>query len=94
VATPATGACWTIARDPTRFQSTQYEQLVQAGQVEPDWVKRLDIYRQITRLVLDEAFAVTLANFAIPFGLRANVMGFATGSGLNGQPVLEDIWLS
>ena len=67
--------------------------MVDAARREPDWQTRLGLYRQLDSYLKDQAFVQPIANVANPFGLRANVQGFARQP-LAGSPVLEDLWLS
>jgi ABC-type transport system substrate-binding protein len=77
----------------SRFQSQQYEQMVEAARREPDWNKRIALYRQISAFVQDAAFVHPLVNTMNPFGLRSNVQGF-NRQPTGGAPILEDIWLA
>ncbi len=76
----------------SRFQSDQYQQMVDAARREPDWTKRLSMYRAIGKFVRDQAFILPIANQVNPYDLRRNVHGFARQP-LVGSPVLEDMWL-
>ncbi len=77
----------------SRFQSDQYGQMVDAARREPDWNRRLALYRQIAVFLKDAAFVLPIANGIYPFGLRSNVKGLARQP-LAGAPILEDIWFS
>jgi len=60
----------------SRFQSDQYRQIVDMARREPDWDKRLALYRQIATFVKDEAFVLPIANGVATYGLRWNVRVF------------------
>ena len=76
----------------SRFQSDEYVRQVQAARREPDWDKRIALYRDVARLVKDEAFLLPVANRVNPWGTRVNVHGI-TRQPLLGAPVLEELWL-
>jgi len=73
--------------NPSHFESAEYTRLVAAGQRELDQSKRLSIYRDITRLLKDEAFFLPIANPMIAHGLRREVQGIGFTVGLPAAPL-------
>jgi peptide/nickel transport system substrate-binding protein len=63
-------------KNASRFQSDEYKRLVTAAQAEADWDKRISLYRDVTRLIKDEAFILPLANRVETRALRRHVQGF------------------
>lgn len=62
---------------------------------EPNWEKRIALYRRIAALVKGEAFALPIANQVYTFAQRKNVRDFAARStGGAVAPVYEDIRLA
>jgi peptide/nickel transport system substrate-binding protein len=79
----------------THFKSDEYTRLVTAAKEEPDWNKRLVVYRQITQIVKDEAFLVPVSRTVTPYAMRKNVQGFRSLPATSSVAVvLEDIWLA
>jgi peptide/nickel transport system substrate-binding protein len=77
----------------SRFKSDEYTQLVDSARREPDFQKRLALYRHIAGFMKDQAFVLPLANFVGLWGMRANVQGFSRQP-LYNSPALEDVWLA
>jgi len=77
----------------SRLKSPDYVRLVDAARREPDFTRRMAIYRDVSRVVKDEAFLLPIANTIYPWGVRSNVQGMARQP-LQGFPRLEDLWLS
>jgi peptide/nickel transport system substrate-binding protein len=77
----------------SRFKSDEYVRMVKAARNEFDFEKRMSVYRDIARLVKDEAFLLPLANRVVAWGTRPNVHGI-TRQPLIASPVLEDLWVS
>jgi peptide/nickel transport system substrate-binding protein len=78
----------------SRFHAQEYSRLVHAGRTEPDWDKRIAIYRDVTRLLRDEAFILPIATPQVAYGLRRTVQGLSVTPGLPGAPYFEGVWLS
>jgi peptide/nickel transport system substrate-binding protein len=78
----------------SRFRSAEYSRLVDAGRAEPDWDKRIAVYRDVTRLLRDEAFILPVATPRTVFGLRTNVHGLTMTPGQPGAPYFEEVWLA
>ena len=76
----------------SRFHSDEYVREVQAARREPDWDKRMALYRNVARLVKDEAFLLPVANRVNPWGIHSNVQG-VTRQPLLGAPLLEELGL-
>jgi peptide/nickel transport system substrate-binding protein len=62
----------------TGFTSDQYSQLFNAASIEPDVVKRKQIYAQLSDLLLDESFAMPMAPASTRVTARAAVQGLVT----------------
>jgi ABC-type transport system substrate-binding protein len=84
---------WRPDANGSRFHSDQYSQLVTTARQEPDWNKRLALYRQIAALVKDEAFVLPVANAISVWGVQSNVQGLVRQP-IGPYPNLEDIWLA
>ena len=67
--------------------------MIAEAQHEPDPDKRLADYRQIATYVRDEAFALPIANYVLPYALRSNVHGVVRQP-ISNNPSLEEAWLS
>ncbi len=63
-------------RNPSRFQSDRYTQLVNAGATTLDRTKRKAIYRELTQLIQDESFCIPVAEQPRTFTLQKRVQGF------------------
>jgi peptide/nickel transport system substrate-binding protein len=79
--------------NPTRFESAEYVQMVNAGEAESNWDKRVAIYRQIAQFVRDQAFILPLADRMIPWGRRSNVLGL-TKQSTQPYPLFDEVWMS
>jgi peptide/nickel transport system substrate-binding protein len=78
----------------TRFDSNEYRNLVAAARREPDWDKRLGLYRQIATFVKDQAFVLPLATRVVPWVTRSNVHGVSSSKGTSpATPLLEGMWV-
>jgi peptide/nickel transport system substrate-binding protein len=80
--------------NPSHFESAEFSRLVGAGQRELDPSQRLEIYRQITRLLKDEAFFLPIANPMIAHGLRREVQGVGFTVGLPAAPMFTSATLA
>jgi peptide/nickel transport system substrate-binding protein len=78
----------------SRFRSEEYSRLVDAARREPDWDKRVTLYRDITRLLSDEAFILPVATPQVAYGLRKAVHGLTVTPGGPSAPYFEGVWLA
>jgi len=63
------------AANASRFKSDEYARLVQQAQVEADDAKRIATYRDIAKLVKEEAFILPVANWPRIWAMRSNLQG-------------------
>jgi peptide/nickel transport system substrate-binding protein len=78
----------------SRFHAPEYTRLVNAGRTEPDWDKRVAIYRDISRFLRDEAFILPVATPHVVYGLRTGVRGLTVTRGQPAAPYFEGVWLA
>jgi len=81
-------------RNAPRFQSDQYKQVVVAAQKEPDFDKRISMYRDITKLIKDECSILPLTARVDSFGARKSVQGFRMAILVDPAPDFSDASLS
>ena len=62
----------------TKFESPEYERLINEGATTLDLTKRKEIYRRLTEIILDEAHVLTICPRPETYALRAGVKGFTT----------------
>lgn len=74
-----------------RFQSEEYSRIIIAAQQEPDQDARIQLYRDLTELIKDEAFILPLANGLVTAGLQENVQDLRINR--LGFPEFENVWL-
>jgi peptide/nickel transport system substrate-binding protein len=72
------------------FESEEYRGLADVARREPNWEKRLGLYRRIALLVKNEAFALPVANAVTPWAHLSHVKGVA-GDPFSSAPFLEGI---
>jgi peptide/nickel transport system substrate-binding protein len=72
------------------FESDEYRGMADAARREPDWEKRLGLYRQIAAFVKNEAFVLPVANAVTPWAHRSSVRG-VVGDPFSSAPFLEGI---
>jgi peptide/nickel transport system substrate-binding protein len=78
----------------SRFHDPDYSRLVAAGRSEPDWDKRLAIYRELTRILRDEAFVLPMATPRVVYGIQKSVHGLTFVPGVPSAPYFEGVWLA
>jgi peptide/nickel transport system substrate-binding protein len=79
----------------THFHSDQYSQLISSARAEPEWTKRMALYRRVAQLVKDESFVLPVCNGVLPYAMQSNVQGFGFTPGTGAYPIVyEDIWLA
>jgi ABC-type transport system substrate-binding protein len=66
---------WRVAGNVSYFEHPDYARLVQAGQVATDPAEQSRIFRELTRLVLDESFMYPLSPQRNAWAFRANLDG-------------------
>jgi peptide/nickel transport system substrate-binding protein len=82
---------WRPDTNASRFSSKAYTDLLAEGSAALNGDDRRRIYRDVARLVVDEAFALPVAGVPRTFGIRRNVRDF--GWNLDGFAKLEATWL-
>ncbi len=80
--------------NPSHFDSPEYSRLIDTGRRELDESKRMEIYREIARVLKDEAFFLPVANPMIAHGLRREVQALGFTVGLPAAPVFTNVSLS
>jgi ABC-type transport system substrate-binding protein len=66
--------------------------MVDSAQREPDYDKRIAMYRQIAGFVKDQAFELPLTASFTAFAQRSNVRGI-TRAPFSSSPWLSEIWM-
>jgi len=78
----------------SRFHDEEYSRLVDAGRKELDWSKRVAVYREITRLLRDEAFILPVATPQVVYAVQKTVHGLTATPGVPSAPYFEGVWLA
>ena len=78
-------------RNPSRFQSDRYAKLVDDGAATLDRAKRKAIYHEVTQMILDECWCITIAEQPRVWGLAPHVKNFAYT--LDNNPVWHAVWM-
>jgi ABC-type transport system substrate-binding protein len=78
-------------RNPSRFQSERYAKLVDEGATTLDRAKRKAIYREVTQMILDECWCLTIAEQPRVWGLAPHVKDFAYT--LDNNPRWHAVWM-
>lgn len=79
------------ARNPSKFQSDRYTDLVEEGATTLDSVRRAEIYREITLLIQDECFCIPVAQQPRTWGLQEDVKDFVYTP--DNMPLWHRVWL-
>jgi peptide/nickel transport system substrate-binding protein len=77
--------------NPSRFVSQRYKDLVAAASREPDKEKRLEIYHDITMILLDEAFEIPLAPQTRTWAMKDSINGFDYN--IDNREVFRETWI-
>ena len=77
----------------SHFESQEYVSLVESAQREAETRQRLDLYRQITRFLKEQAFVLPVAGRVAPHAMRANVHGVTSTGAAPDMPLLETVWI-
>lgn len=68
-----------VEGNPSRFDSQEYRDMVQAAVAESDKSVREGLYGELAAFVADEAFLCPVASRPVAFALSPDLSGFATG---------------
>jgi peptide/nickel transport system substrate-binding protein len=82
---------WRVGGNTSNYASDRYSSLVRAASVTVDPVEAKKIYRDLTQLILDESFMMTVSPQKRTWLLAPNVRDFAFGIG--NYPYLEKCWI-
>ncbi|MDA8217072.1 MAG: ABC transporter substrate-binding protein [Dehalococcoidales bacterium] len=82
---------WRVGRNTSYFESEDYANLVKAASVAVDPAKAKSIYKDLTRVILDESFMMTVSPQKRTWALAPYVKGF--GYGIGNYTWMEKCWL-
>lgn len=82
---------WRVGGNTSNYASDQYASLVKAAAVTVDPAQAKTIYRDLTQLILDESFMMTVSPQKRTWLLAPRVKGFEFGIG--NYPFMEKCWL-